>query len=388
MAGALAALVLVAAGCAAPGDPPLTSGEHRRIDTAAVDGADLAWWYTCTRRDTAPATCVPDAPAPAGAEVLGADGGDTVLVDRAGTTLVGDPAVPVGEVRVGAADVTLVGVSAEVVTFGPGADGGRLERSRVGSVFVTGADDVVISTNLLRPSRPGPDVIQVKTADGDPVVGLVVVGNVIGPQDDDGVRHTDCVQILGGDELRFERNLVGPCGDKAFQIRSGAGGRVGRVILAWNVVVECRPRRPGCEGHHAVIWAVDAEARLVLVRNTVAGSIAVSTSGSDRPAAGRLVAVGNIADTLPCVADGDGRANLLLDPRSEPCPGEITGPVDWIDPAGGDLHLARVDPVLRADGLTRTGGLGLEELLDGPDIDGEPVCDPPVVGADAPCGGP
>ncbi|RME29138.1 MAG: hypothetical protein D6798_00845 [Deltaproteobacteria bacterium] len=378
------AVLMVASACAvrAPtaDDPP----RHPPID---LDVVDLTWWFTCPTRTTEPTGCLAGpASGVAGARVLGPS--PRVVVDEPGLVVTGSE---LGEVRVAAADVVLVGIDAEVVVFEPTADRGRLVGSRVGSVFVSGADEVTLVENLLRPSDPGPDVVQIKRFDGDPVRGLTVAGNVVGPQDASGDRHTDCVQVLDGNDLVFVRNLVGPCGDKAFQIRSGAGGRVGRVLLGWNMVMECRPRRDGCDGFHAVTWAVDGDARLELVHNSIAGSVALSTSGSSRPAAGRLVAIANIADALPCAAAGDAWANLVAGDGGT-CPGEFGGSVEWVDAPAGDLHLrSRVVFAGDAPGVVGsaadpvTANSGFAALLEGPDVDGQLACGPLQLGADLVC---
>lgn len=365
------------AGTSAPGDAddpdPGIPDEGSDGGSITTDGApEPHWWYTsgCT---TAPG-CRPPVPSDPPAVTLTVDAAtDHLEVVDAGAVLGG---ASIGLLEIDAPDVRVIGMEVDTIVLGPEADGALLEGNRIGQVFVNGADGVVIRRNLLRPTEVGPDVIQVKTFDEDQPDDLLVVDNVIGPQDSDGERHTDCVQVLGGDRLRFTRNIVFPCGDKAFQIRSGAGGVVGSVALDGNVLYECPVQRPGCEGFHAIVWASTAATSLELRHNTILGSIGVSTSGSTSDPGTNFVATGNVARSMPCTESVD--HNLVVD--DAPCGvGGVQAALPVFldaDPSVGDVRLADPDAVpVAADAF-------------GPSIDGSDACATPRLGAATACGPP
>ncbi len=268
-------------------------------------------------------------------------------------------------------DLTVSGV----VYLRPGADGDVVRRVTAHGAYVTGADRTAWFDNRLLQGGPGDDIMQIKGLAGDDPVGLTAEGNVLGPAWRSGSSHTDCVQILGGDDIVFARNVLYECSDKAFQIRSGAGGTVGRVRLERNVFGECRPRRDGCDGYHAVVWAAEGSNSLELIHNSIAGSVAVSSGGSTTSSLDGLVQYGNIAESLPCSPRTD--ANLVA---RDPCgPSDLVGSVAWLDPdpAVMDLHLAP------GPGPAIDRGSPVDP---GPDIDGEGICGAAAdLGADELC---
>lgn len=360
-------------------DDAADAGDPDGRDTTTDDGRGVPddepaphWWYAAGCAGAS--SCRPPVPASVpDADLVVENPTDHLQVVDAGAVLGGGP---IGLLEIDAADVQVVGLEIDTIVLGPEADGAVLEGNRIGQVFVNGADGVVIRRNLLRPTEVGPDVIQVKTFDEDQPEDLLVVENVIGPQDSDGERHTDCVQILGGDRLRFSRNIVFPCGDKAFQIRSGAGGVVGSVALDGNVLYECPVQRPGCEGFHAIVWASTPETSLALHHNTILGSIGVSTSGSTSDPGANFVARGNLALSMPCTDSVD--HNLVVD--DAPCGvGGIQAALPAFldaDPSVGDIRLADPEAVpVAADAY-------------GPSIDGSASCATPRLGAATACGPP
>lgn len=332
-----------------------------------------AWWFADPCGD-AP-TCRPPLPAELPSATTTVEGDvDALRLDTEGEVVVGAAGSSVGLIEIAAPDVTVVGIEVDTIVIDPVADGASIEASRVGSLFVNGADGVVVRGNLIRPFETGPDAVQIKTFDGDQPENLLFEANVVGPQDSDGERHTDCVQVLGGDRLYFVRNVVLPCGDKALQIRGGAGGEVGLVTLEANAIYECPVQRPGCEGFHAIVWASTETSVLRLRHNTILGSMGISTSGSTVDPGNNFVAVGNIAYTLPCtdsVSD-----NLTVE--GAPCEGrgvqsELPEFVDAA-PTVGDVRL--VDP-------TAVPAAGFAY---GPGLDGSPICSAPRLGAATGCG--
>ncbi|MEQ8841234.1 MAG: hypothetical protein RIB98_09650 [Acidimicrobiales bacterium] len=278
----------------------------RGADTIATP----MWWFDdlCQATDE----CVPPLPADVPAATFDLDDGHTdfLEVDQEGAVLIGRDGVSIGLLEVAAADVSIIGLDVDTTVVHPTGNGTYFEANRMGQLFVNGADDVIVRGNLIRPYEDGPDAIQIKTFDEDQPVRLLVEANVIGPQPTDGEAHTDCVQILGGDDLRFSRNVILPCGDKAFQIRSGAGGTVGSVLIESTVMFECPGDMDGCDGIHAIVWASTPEIHLELRHNTIRGSVGLSSSGSTIDPGANFEAVGNIASSLPCT-DGV-RDNLTV----------------------------------------------------------------------------
>ena len=284
-----------------------------------------------------------------------------------------DCCLMVPSLHIEAEDIRVLGVRFDTVVIMPEGDRTEIVGSRLGSLFVNGADEVQLVGSRLRPSAPGQDVIQVKARDGDSVESLRIEGNVIGPQDTADDRHTDCVQLLDGSDIVIERNIVLPCGDKAFQIRSGAGGDVGDVALRGNVIYECTERRDGCDGFHAIVWASTETTSLELRHNTIIGSFGLSTSGSTTSPGENLVAVGNIVASMPC--GGVNADNLVYD--DDPCSGDTFAALPaFIDAADtvGDVRLADPD-----------AGPARASAPFGPGIDGAGVCDAPRVGAALDC---
>ncbi|MEM9519803.1 MAG: hypothetical protein AAGA37_10830 [Actinomycetota bacterium] len=271
-----------------------------------------------------------------------------------------------------ASGVRLLSVRIGIVDVGPKGDSALLAQSRFGSLFINGADDVQVLGNRMRPREPGLDVVQVKARDGDGVDALRIEGNIIGPQDSADGRHTDCVQLLDGAGVVIERNIVLPCGDKAFQIRSGAGGIVEDVALRGNAIFECAPRREGCNGFHAIVWASTDLSSLELRHNTILGSLGISSSGSTVDPGDNLTVVGNLMASTPCGRNVD---NVVYD--ADPCAEDMAGTtpvfVDSRDTIG-DVRLAS-----SADGPPRA----TESF--GPGIDGLTVCAAPRIGAALDC---
>ncbi len=321
--------------------------------------------------------------APAGAVVEVAPGSyplQEIEVARPGgaaaANVVFRPAVP-GTVRVAGIrsrtpSLTFEGFRVDgVVYFHPGADGDVAIANTIDQAYVTGADATAWYANVIRPSSPGPDAMQIKGLDGDQPLGVTVVGNRIGPAYRSGSSHTDCIQILGGDDILIERNVFLPCADKVLQIRSGAGGTVGRVTISTNFMGECRPRRDACNGYHAAVVAAEGN-DITFVHNTVNGSIALSEA-SVPGGATRVRFLGNIADSLPCTPGSD--YNLV---RRGPCgPHDRVGAPRYVDGSEGvqDLHLLPGSPgtAMRSPYAPRH------------DIDGETSCGSGDAGADQIC---
>ncbi|MEZ5245295.1 MAG: hypothetical protein R2707_09380 [Acidimicrobiales bacterium] len=377
--GLLLVVQLLGAACAGDDDEgdgaadvPISS-----LDTAStVDGTAgdaVSWWFEAPCGDEP--DCRPPRPddLPASTVELAAGHTDELVLDQPDAILVGGEGTTLGLVEIEAPGVTIVGVEIDTIVILPGGNGAHLEANRIGQLFVNGADDVVVRGNLIRPFDIGPDAIQIKTFDGDQPENLLVEANVIGPQDSDGEIHTDCVQILGGDELRFVRNIVMPCGDKAFQIRSGAGGDIGTVILEGNFILECVEQRAGCEGFHAITWASTETTALVLRHNTIRGSVGISSGGSTIDPGDNFIAVGNIASSLPCTAGTSDNLTVTV----EACEGrgvQAEFP-EFLDdrPGVGDLRL--VDPE----------SVPVAAAPFGPSIDGRPSCAAPRYGASTDC---
>ncbi|RME29137.1 MAG: S-layer homology domain-containing protein [Deltaproteobacteria bacterium] len=319
--------------------------------------------------------------APAGAVVEVAPGSyglQEIDVSRpgGGPNVVFRPAVA-GSVRVAGIrshtpGLTFQGFAVDgVVYFHPGADANVAVGNTIAQAFVTGADGTAWYANVIRPTSAGPDAMQIKGLDGDDPIGVSVVGNRIGPAFRSGSSHTDCIQILGGDDIVIERNVFLPCGDKALQIRSGAGGRVGSVTVTTNFIGECRPRRDACNGYHAAVVAAEGNT-ISFVHNTVNGSIALSAAsvpGGER----RVAFVGNIADSLPCTPASD--YNLV---RSGLCgPHDRLGAASFVDPREQVQDL-RLRP--------GSAGLGMHSpFAPAIDIDGEYGCGSGDAGADQVC---
>lgn len=295
---------------------------------------------------------------------------------RAGVTIEGpqDCCAYVPALRIEAPRARLAGVRFNTVVVTPSGDDTLILANRLGSLFVNGADGVRVIGNRMRPHEPGQDVVQVKAIDGDGVEGLLLEGNVLGPQDSAGGTHTDCVQLLDGDGVMVRRNVVFACGDKAFQLRSGVGGTVRAVTLEGNVIYECGERREGCNGFHAIIWASTELSSLTLRHNTIFGSVVSSTSGSTIDPGANFVAVGNLAGSLICT-EGN-RENQQV--NKEPCNAtEIQAdyPVFVDDsPLVGDARLAAPD-----------AGPPRASTTFGPGIDGTGPCAAPRYGAAIDC---
>lgn len=353
-----------------------TAGDTEIADLPPSAETSPSWWFDDPCDVAQDDDCRPPLPAVVPAPTIELESGhtDAVEVTDDGAVVVGAPGQTIGSIEVRAAGVRIVGVDVEAIVVNPEADRTVIESSVIGQLFVNGADGVHVQGNIIRPHDFGPDAVQIKTFDGDTPENLRFEANIVGPQDSDGEAHTDCIQILGGDELVFARNVVLPCGDKAFQIRSGAGGVVGRVALEANVIYECREQRVGCEGFHAIVWASTDESVLDLRHNSIRGSVGISSGGSTIDPGDNFIAVGNIAASLPCtpaVAE-----NLTI--TTEPCDGSgvqaDTFPA-FVDasPSVGDLRLVDAAAVPTASAPF------------GPSIDGRPACATPRFGAATAC---
>ena len=255
-----------------------------------------------------------------------------------------------------------------MVYLRPTAHQNRVEHNSIGQAYVTGADGTAWIGNHITPRRAGPDAMQIKGYNGDNPVGVTVEGNVLGPAYREGDSHTDCIQILGGTDVVIRNNKMLPCSDKALQIWSGAGGTVGSVLVENNFMMECRPRRDGCDGWHVItVHAAEAN-NLTLIHNTMYGSVAIGPN--DGPYSG-LTQYGNIADQLPCTPNTDW--NMIR--TGSPCgPNDFIGAPNYIDPGQlvGDLHLTSTSPGVN------TGSPHAPSR----DIDDEATCLPANIGAD------
>ncbi|MDW3219309.1 MAG: hypothetical protein R8F63_11920 [Acidimicrobiales bacterium] len=349
-------------------------GDTQVAALPAASDAAPTWWFDAPC-DPATAACRPPLPADPPPATVELEAGHTASIDLtdADAIVVGSPGATIGSIEVSAPGVRIVGVDVEVIVVNPNADGASIESSRIGQLFVNGADGVLIRGNLIRPYELGPDGVQIKTFDGDTPENLLFEANVIGPQDSDGEAHTDCVQILGGDQIHFARNVVLPCGDKAFQIRSGAGGVVGHVRLEGNVIYECPEQRVGCEGFHAIVWASTDTSVLELVHNTIRGSVGISSGGSTVDPGDNLIASGNIVASLPCTPATV--ENLTV--SNEPCDaGSVQADFPaFVDdaPDVGDLRL--LDPT----------AVPVASEPFGPSIWGDGICAAPRFGAAIAC---
>ncbi|MDW3219310.1 MAG: S-layer homology domain-containing protein [Acidimicrobiales bacterium] len=284
----------------------------------------------------------------------------------------GSGTVTVGGIRSHVPSLTFTGfIDTGVMYFHPGADDNHAVGNTIDQAYVTGADDTLWQDNLIDPATNGPDAMQVKGLDGDNPVGVTIIGNVLGPQLLEGDSHTDCLQILGGDDIYVARNIFFPCADKSIQIRSGAGGTVGSVLIESNFISECAPRTTLCNGYHAV--TVSAEGNDIrFVHNSINGSVGLS-SGSVSGGEDDLHFYGNIAAEIPCTPHTDWN---LIDGKT--CgSNDINGRPNWVDPASTvqDLHLA-----------TGSKGIGVgSPHVPSIDIDGQAGCSGDL-GADQTCG--
>lgn len=281
-------------------------------------------------------------------------------------------AVTVGGIRSHVPSLTFIGFNnTGVMYFHPGADDNHAINNVIDQAYVTGADDTHWQGNLIDPKTNGPDAMQVKGLDGDNPVGVTIVDNVLGPQLLEGASHTDCLQILGGDDIYVARNVFFPCADKAIQIRSGAGGTVGRVLVEANFISECSPRTTLCNGYHAVIVAAEGN-DIRFVHNSINGSVGLS-GGSVNGGDDDLHFYGNIADALPCTRNTDWN---LVDGAT--CGrNDIRGRPSWVDAASDvqNLHLA-----------AGSKGIGVASPhVPAVDIDGQKGCSGDL-GADQTCG--
>lgn len=366
---ALAAVVTTACSTTAAGDTEIAE---------LPPSADAApsWWFDDPCDVALDDDCRPPLPAVVPTPTVELEPGHTDALELTDddAVVVGTPGQTIGSIEVRAAGVRIVGVAVEVIVVNPEADRTVIESSVIGQLFVNGADGVHVQGNIIRPHDVGPDAVQIKTFDGDTPENLRFEANIVGPQDSDGEAHTDCIQILGGDELVFVRNVVLPCGDKAFQIRSGAGGVVGRVALEANVIYECPEQRVGCEGFHAIVWASTDESVLDLRHNSIRGSVGISSGGSTVDPGDNFLAAGNIAASLPCTSAVVENLTITTEPCDESGVQADTFPA-FVDasPSIGDLRL--VDPDAVPSGTAPFG----------PSIDGRAACAAPRFGAATAC---
>lgn len=279
--------------------------------------------------------------------------------------------VTVGGIRSHVPSLTFVGFNnTGVMYFHPGADDNHAILNRIDQAYVTGADDTLWQSNIIDPKTNGPDAMQVKGVNGDNPQGVTIIDNILGPQLLEGDSHTDCLQILGGDDVYVARNVFFPCADKSIQIRSGAGGTVGSVLVESNFISECAPRRTLCNGYHAVI--VSAEGNDIrFVHNSINGSVGLS-GGSVSGGENNLHFYGNIAADLPCTPHTDW--NLVDSSRCGS--NDISGRPTWVDPSEQvqNLHL-----------VSGSKGIGVgSPHTPGTDIDGQSCSGD--LGADQTCG--
>ncbi|MEQ8841233.1 MAG: S-layer homology domain-containing protein [Acidimicrobiales bacterium] len=282
--------------------------------------------------------------------------------------------VTVGGIRSHVPSLTFRGFNnSGVMYFHAGADGNQAVGNIIEQAYVTSANGTVWRGNIIDPSTDGPDAMQVKGVAGDNPQGVTIVGNIFGPQYLSGDSHTDCLQIMGGDDVYVAGNTFFPCADKAMQIRSAAGGTVGSVTIEGNFISECAPRRTLCNGYHAVIVAAEGN-DIRFIHNSVNGSMAFSESGSKSGGAGNVQFYGNIADSLPCTSQTD--YNLVASGRCGSH--DQIGTPTWVNPAElvQDLHL-----VAGSRGI----GAGSPYAPD-VDIDGQTNCGGGDLGADQTCG--
>ncbi|MEM9519802.1 MAG: S-layer homology domain-containing protein [Actinomycetota bacterium] len=280
--------------------------------------------------------------------------------------------VRVEEIRSEVPSLTFRGFSVGVLYFDAGADANQAINNRVEQAFVTSADGTGWFGNTIKPAVDGPDAMQIKARNGDQPVGVTIIGNTFGPQWRAGSSHTDCIQILGGDDILIERNTMLPCADKALQIRSGVTGVIGTVRIVANVIGECAPRRDQCNGFHAAIVAAEGN-RIEFIHNSINGSVALSESGSRPGGSDNVVFYGNIADLLPCTSRSD--FNLVA---SGPCgPNDVVDTPIWRndDELTQDLHLVRGSPGIEVG----------SPYAPSIDIDGQ-RCTSGDLGADQTCG--
>ena len=253
-----------------------------------------------------------------------------------------------------------------------GADGNVAIGNFIEQAFVTSADDTTWIDNTIKPDRDGPDAMQIKALNGDQPNGVTIIGNRFGPQWREGDSHTDCIQILGGDDIVIERNIMYPCADKALQIRSGVSGVIGDVRIEANFMGECAPRRDECNGYHVAVVAAEGN-RIEFIHNSINGSVAFSESGSEPGGSNNVAFYGNIAASLPCTPDSDW--NMVED--SACGSNDIVAAPIWRDPSElvQDLHLV-------------TGSRGINAgspYAPALDIDGQ-ACTSGDIGADQTCG--
>lgn len=280
--------------------------------------------------------------------------------------------VTVGGIRSHVPSLTFTGFNnTGVMYFHPGADDNHAVNNIIDQAYVTGADDTHWEGNLIDPKTNGPDAMQVKGLEGDNPIGVTIIDNILGPQLLEGDSHTDCLQILGGDDIYVARNVFLPCADKSIQIRSGAGGTIGSVLIEANFISECAPRTTLCNGFHAI--TVSAEGNDIrFVHNSINGSVGLS-SGSVSGGESDLHFYGNIAADLPCTPNTDWN---LIDGKT--CgSNDIDGRPTWVDPAEQvqNLHL-----------VAGSTGIGVASPhVPAVDIDGEVGCTGDL-GADQTCG--
>ncbi|MEZ5245296.1 MAG: S-layer homology domain-containing protein [Acidimicrobiales bacterium] len=259
-----------------------------------------------------------------------------------------------------------------VMYFHPGADANRAINNRIDQAYVTAADGTYWAGNIIDPKTNGPDAMQVKGLNGDNPIGVTIIDNILGPQLLSGDSHTDCLQILGGDDIYVARNVFFPCADKSIQIRSGAGGTVGSVLVESNFISECAPRTTLCNGYHAI--TVSAEGNdLRFIHNSINGSVGLS-SGSTSGGTNNLHFYGNIASDLPCTPHTDW--NLV---NSAKCGShDIVGQPTWVDRSSNvqNLHL-----------VAGSKGIGVgSPYAPNTDIDRQSGCAGGDLGADQVCG--
>jgi hypothetical protein len=211
-----------------------------------------------------------------------------------------------------------------IIRFRAAAAGSSLANATVrpGNVIVE-ADDVSIVDNQIQ-GPPDRDALDIGATDGTGPFDVVVRGNTLGPGtlSPGSPAHVDCLQVMSGERLLIEDNLLYDCPAQTLLVKSDLGP-IHDVTVIRNALRGCRPRTESCPAYMTLQLVPGAHpmSDVHVEGNSIAGAlravagftgVQVASNAMTRIEAGcEYLTTGNVIGTAGCAVPP---GNLMADP--------------------------------------------------------------------------